>query len=110
MARSNITELTEDQVLARSTDRFFRRVSATTPIIPGTYSGKYVILAAIAIDVAASEAQMDGFEASIEAITGVHKAHVLVGPARIPLDRVPADHDLRIAVEGGFRIDAEPEA
>jgi hypothetical protein len=110
MARANIVEQTEAEAIASYTDKFFRRVYARTPAIPAGYDGKYVLLAAIAINIDASEAQMDQFETDIEAITGVHKAFVLAGPARIPLDRVPVGHDLRIGIEAGFHIDPpEPE-
>ena len=108
MDRSNITEKTEAEVLAASTAKFFRPVYTQTPVIPASYDGKYICLVAIAVDVDATEVQMDGMETDIEAITGVHKAFVMIGPARIPIDRVPADHDLRIGVEGSFRIDETP--
>ena len=108
MPRTNITELTDAQVLLANTSKVFRPVFAQTPIIPPSYDGKYICLVAIAVDVAATEAQMDGMETSIEAIPGIHKAFVMIGPARIPLDRVPADCDLRIGVEGSFRIDPTP--
>ena len=104
MARSNITELTDEQVLSRYTDRFFRRVSAKTPDIPASYDGKYVSAVLVATDAQLSEAQMDGLETAIESITGVAKAFVLIGPARIPLDRVPTGDELRIVVEAGFDI------
>jgi DNA-binding Lrp family transcriptional regulator len=109
MARSNIVEKTDEQVVAESTGKVFRPVFAQTPAIPASYDGKYVMMAAIAIDVEANEAQMDAFEASVEAITGVEKCFIMIGPARIPIDRVPADHDLRIGIEGSFRIDPTPE-
>jgi len=110
MARPNVSEMTEDEILVSYTDKFFRRVFAQTPIIPASYDGKYAVLCAIAINIDATEAQMDGMETDIEAITGVHKAFVMAGPARIPVDRVPADHDLRIKIEAGFAIDPEPVA
>lgn len=109
MPRVNIVEKTEAEAIAEYTDRFFRRVTARTPIIPAGYDGKYVLIAAIAINLQATEQQMDNFEDDIEALTGVHKTFILAGPARIPIDRVPADHDLRIVVEAGFSIDPTSE-
>jgi len=109
MARPNVSEMTEDEILVSHTDKFFRRVFAQTPIIPASYDGKYAVMCAIAINIDATEAQMDTLETQIEAITGVHKAFVMVGPARIPIDRVPAGHDLRIGIEAGFGISPTPE-
>lgn len=106
--RSNIIELTEAQAIERYTDKFFRTVHAETPAIPATYDGKYVLLAVIAVNVQATEVQMDAFEASVDGIAGVHKCHILAGPARIPLDRTPADHDLIISIDGGFDIRPTP--
>jgi len=108
MTRTNITEKTEAQVLVQSTGKFFRPVFASTPIIPASYNGKYVCIMAVATDVEVSEAQMDALETAIENISGVHKAFCLIGPARIPTDRVPVDHDLKIGVEGKFMIQAQP--
>ena len=109
MTRPNVTELTDDQIIVANTSKAFRPVMAETPAIPGTYDGKYVMAVLVATDVAPNEAQMDGFETSIEAIAGVHKAFVLIGPARIPVDRQPADTDLTIRVEAGFEIRPTPE-
>jgi hypothetical protein len=108
MARTNIVERTEDEIIVQYTDRFFRRVFASTPAIPAAYDGKYAVMCALAVDIEASEAQMDAMETQIEAIANVHKAFVMVGPARIPLDRVPADHDLTIGVEASFNITPMP--
>jgi len=108
MARPNIIEKTEAEIIAQNESRFFRPVFATTPAIPASYDGKYACLVAVATNAALDETQMDQLETAIEGITGVHKAFVLIGPARIPLDRVPADHELRIGVEGSFRIDPTP--
>jgi len=52
---------------------------------------------------------MDSLEMAIEALNGVHQAFVLVGPARVPIDRQPADTDLTIRVEAGFEIRPTPE-
>jgi len=108
MARKNMTEQTEDEVLAQSTQKFFRPVFAQTPAIGAGYTGKYVCMVAVATDVALSEAQMNTLETSITAINGVFGSHCLIGPARIPLDRVPADHDLKIGIEGKFIVDPTP--
>lgn len=109
MPRRNITEQTEAEVIVRDTSRFFRAVSATTSVIPGSFSGKYALMLVVATDAEVTEAQMDALETAIEAITGVHRAFVMIGPARIPLDRVPVDHDLRLRVEGSFTIEPTPE-
>lgn len=113
MTRPNITEVSTDEAIVRYTDRFFRRVYAETPAIPATYDGKYALIAVIAVNTAPTEAQMDTLQTQIEAITGVHKAFVLIGPARIPLDRVPDDtaettYSLHIGAEAGFDIRATP--
>lgn len=106
--RANIVEKTEDEVLVQYTDRFFRAVHAETPEILPALTGKYALMVLVAADVEASEAEMDAFETGIEGLAGVTKAFVLIGPARIPLDRVPTGHDLFISVEAGF--DIRPEA
>ena len=104
MARSNITELTDEQVITASTDRFFRRVGAISGDIPATYAGKYVVAAIITIDTALSEAEMDTLETNIDAITGVHKSFVMIGPARVPIDRVPTGDELQAVIEVGWNI------
>lgn len=106
--RSNIIEKTEAEVLQENTGKFFRPVFVQTPAIPAEYDGKYVCLAAIAVNVDLTEEQMDAIETAIEGITGVYKAFVLIGPARIPIDRTPEDCDLKIGVEASFRIDLTP--
>jgi hypothetical protein len=108
MARPVIVERTEEQVIARSTDRVFGAVFRETPAIPASYAGKYALLCVMAIDIQASEAQMDAFQTQVEAISNVHKAFVLSGPHRIPTNRVPADHDLTIGTEASFRIKSTP--
>jgi hypothetical protein len=107
MSRSNITEVTADEAIVRYTDRFFKRVSAETPAIPAAFDGKYALVVIVATDIAPSEAQMDTLENNIEAINGVYKAFALIGPARIPVDRQPADTELFIRVEAGFDIRPE---
>jgi len=62
----------------------------------------------VATNAALTETQMDALETAIEAITGVHKAYTLIGPARIPLDRVPAGHELAIWARAGFDIRPTP--
>lgn len=109
MARGNITELTDEQVVSRSKDRFFRKVYKETPSIPlAAYNGKYVCAVLVAVDSALSEAEMDTLEAGIDAVANVHKSFCLIGPARIPVDRVGAGNDLHIGVEAGFDIRPEP--
>ena len=108
MTRPVIIERTTDEIVALSTDRAFRAVFSETPAIPASYAGKYALLCVMAIDIEATEAQMDAFQTQVEAIANVHKAFVLSGPHRIPLDRVPADHDLTIGTEAGFRIKPTP--
>ena len=107
--RQNIIEMTEADVIASDERKFFRPVFVRTPAIPAAYDGKYAVLCALAVDTELSEAQMDQLETAIEGITGVHKTFVLVGPARLPLDRVPDGHDLKIGCEGSFRIEPVPE-
>ena len=110
MARPNIIEVQESEAIIRYTDRFFRRVRATTPDIPAAYDGKYVTAVLVVTDVAPTEAQLDGLETNIEGITGVDKAFALIGPARIPLDRVPASSELRVVAEMAFDMyTPEPE-
>ena len=113
MARVNIIEVTEDQAIVRYTDRFFRRVQASTPDIPASYDGKYVSAVLVATSLELTDAQMDNLETQIEAITGVDKAFALIGPARIPIDRVPVDtaektYALKINIEAGFNIIETP--
>lgn len=108
MTRANITERTEEEVIVSNEAKFFRPVYAKTPAIPITYDGKYVCLLAVVLDVKATEAQMDLLETSITSTSGVHNAFCLIGPARIPLDRVPSGYDLNIGVEGKFNITPEP--
>ncbi|MCP4304721.1 MAG: hypothetical protein GY788_07560 [bacterium] len=108
MDRPVVVEKTEAEVIAQSTSRVFRRVQAKTGVIPAAYDGKYVVAALIAINTDATQAQMDGFEVDVEGITGVYNCDILSGPHRIPVDRVPADHDLRILLEAGFDIRPTP--
>ena len=108
MARKNITELTEAEVIDQYTSKVFRPVMAETPPIPSTYDGKYVCAVLVATDSQLTETQMDQLETQIESISGVHKAFVLIGPARIPIDRQPADTDLTIKAEAGFQIKPTP--
>ncbi len=113
MARTNISELTCDEIVVRYSDRAFRVVSAETPDIPENYAGKFASAIIVATNVELSEAQMDELQTRIEEIAGVHKAFVLIGPARIPIDRVPADtandtYALKIKVEAGFGITKTP--
>jgi len=108
MARTNVIEVTCDELVVNATSRVFRQAYAETPVIPSTYDGKYVQLAAIATNAELTGAQMDALETAIEQITGIHKAFVLIGSARIPLDRVPDGNDLLITCQGGF--DVRPSA
>lgn len=110
MPRTNIIEKTEAEVLADSTGKFFRTAHRETPAIPIEFDGKYVQLVAVATDTQLSETQMNQLETAIEGIAGVFKAFTLIGSARIPVDRVPADHDLVIFVDAGFDIRPTPQA
>lgn len=104
MARANVIELTDEEVLALSTDRFFKAARDETGAIPVAYDGKYYCVAAIVTNVALTEAQMDDLEAQIDAIAGVAKSFVRIGPVRIPLDRVPAGDDLVVQIESNVDI------
>jgi hypothetical protein len=108
MPRPNIKERTEAEVLATRTRDFFRSVSNVTPVIPNSYAGKYALMLAVAVNSEFTEANMDALETAIDALTEVHKSFVLIGPARIPTNRVPAGHDLRLGVEGRFSIEVTP--
>lgn len=107
MARNNITELTEAEFISQNEQKVFRPAFMQTPAIPASYDGKYALFVALAVDVQATESQMNALETAIEAIANVHKAFVLIGPARLPLDRVPANHDLKIRAEASFGIDEQ---
>lgn len=104
MPRLNVGELTEDEVLTRSTQTFFKRRYNRTPAIPASFDGKYVILTAVVADIQASEAQMDTLETAIEGLPNVHKAFCLIGPARIPLDRLPAGAELVGSMDFGWEM------
>lgn len=104
--RANIIELTDAEVRAAQPHRFFKKRYAQTPAIPDTYAGKYVSAVLVATNVALTEAQMNTLETEVEAITGVHKAFVLIGPARIPIDRRPVGYDLYIGAEAGFKFES----
>jgi hypothetical protein len=105
MARVNVIERTDDEVRVSDTRKYFRPAVETVSV-PVTYAGKYIVLCAVVTDIEASEAQMDSLETSIEAIPGVHAAHVRIGPARIPHDRLPAGADLIARI--GLEIDMIP--
>ena len=109
MPRQNTTELTTDEIIERHCSKAFRPAMDETPPIPASYAGKYVCAVLVAVDSELTEDQMDSLETAIEALNGVHKAFVLIGPARIPIDRQPADTDLTIRVEAGFEIRPTPE-
>lgn len=102
--RANIEELTEAQAIEQYTNRFFKPVVTETPAIPAAYDGKYACILALAVDYDLTEQQMDQLEAAIENINGVTKAFCLIGPARLPVDRVPANHNLIIRTEAEFDI------
>jgi hypothetical protein len=108
MPRPNVLELTDAQVLKAYTGKVFREVSAETPPIPGTYAGKFVVAVLVAVNAEITEGQMDSLEVEIDAIVGVHKSFVLIGPARIPTDRQPVDNDLIIKVRAGFDVRTTP--
>jgi len=109
MPRRNIQEAAEADIVKNNTRLVFKPVHAETPAIPQSYDGKYALMMAIATDIEPSEAQMDQLEAAIEDITGVHKSFILIGPARLPLDRVPSGTDLSIWIDAGFAINPKPE-
>ncbi len=104
MARPNIVELTDEQIVERNKDERFRKRYAETGVISSAYDGKYAILMAIAVNTQLTEGQMDTLQDLIEDITGVHKAFALLGPARIPVDKVEEGEELRIGVTGEFHI------
>ena len=108
MTRSNIVEKTEADVIVQSPTKFFKPVFVSTPALPPEYDGKYVCLLGVATEGPMSEEQMDILEATLEALPEVYKAMCSIGPARIPLDRIPAGYDLKIGVEGKFIIEPIP--
>ena len=55
-------------------------------------------------DVALTDIQIASLQTQIEEISGVSNAFIRIGSCRLPLDRVPADHELKISVEAGFTI------
>ena len=107
MPRPVLIEKTEAEIVVENTSKVFRPQSIRTGVVPPTFDGKHVLLCFVVVDVDPNEAQMDQFEIDIEAITGVFKAFIEI-EGRIPLDRVPVDHDLRIQGEIGFVIDPTP--
>jgi hypothetical protein len=102
--RENIGEKTAAEMMAINPSKAFKPARATTPAIPETYSGKYVNIMAVATDSAMTEEQMDLLEIAVEEITGIHKAFCLIGPARIPTDRVLDGYELRIKCRAKFTI------
>ncbi len=108
MARPIVTELSDEQIVERYRDNTFRKVYARTNAIPASYDGKYALLTAIAVNSQITEAQMDALEGLIEGIAGVHKAFVLVGPSRIPTDRVGDGEELFIEVDCNFEMEETP--
>lgn len=110
MPRTNIIEKTEAEALAESSGKFFRPAHAETPAIPAAFDGKYVQLVAVVTDVELDDAAMDALETAIQELAGVQRAFVLIGSARIPVDRTPADHDLVAGVDMAFDIRPTPQA
>jgi hypothetical protein len=100
--RENIGEKTAAEMMAINPSKAFESARATTPAIPETYGGKYVNIMAVATNSAMTEEQMDLLEIAVEEITGIHKAFCLIGPARIPTDRVPDGFELKIRCRAKF--------
>jgi len=110
MPTPGITEISNDEIVVRYSDRVFRPVSRSITV-PDTFSGKYVSAVAVVTNVALNDAQEAQLIAAIEAITGVDLAHVLVGSSRLSHDRLPADtaettYDLEVRVEMGLNAKA----
>ena len=107
-----ITEVSDEDAIARYTDRFFRRVYKETDAIPASYAGKYASAIIIATDAQLDDTTAAQLETAIEGIAGVHKA-IHMAQGRIPTDRVPVDtaqttYTLHLGAEFGFNIKATP--
>jgi len=106
MPTPGITEISDDEIVVRYSDRVFRPVSRSITV-PDTLNGKYVNAVAVVTPVALNDAQEAQLKTAIEAITGVDLAHILVGSSRLSHDRLPADtpeatYSLEVRVEMGL--------
>jgi hypothetical protein len=108
MTLPTINERTNDEVIVRSTDRYFQSARNITSPISVAYNGKYVCFGAIVTDVALDDAQIASLQIQIGEIPGVYAAFIRIGSCRIPIDRVPADHELKIGVEASYTITPIP--
>jgi hypothetical protein len=108
MALPIIRERTDEEVVARSTDRVFGNVRNVSEAISVTYDGKYACFGAVVTDVALTDVQLESLATQIEAISGVHKAFIRIGSCRLPIDRVPEGQELKISVEAGYTITPIP--
>ncbi len=104
MALPNIVELTDAEILERNEHHRFRRQFSETDAIGPAYDGKYALMVVLAVNINPTEEQIAGFIADVEALAGIYKALPMVGPARIPVDKVDAGEELKIGVTGEFRI------
>jgi len=105
MARVNIDELTDEELRATYPRLVFKPVYAETPAIPSIMDGQYAQMLVVASNIQLSEAQMDQLEQAISDLPGISIAYTIVGSARIPLDRVPSNHNLKIWLNAGFTIE-----
>lgn len=106
MPTPGITEISNDEIVVRYSDRVFRPVSRTITV-PDSFSGQYVTAVAVVTSVALNDAQEAQLKSAIEAIAGVNSAHILVGASRLSHDRLPADtaettYDLQVRIEMGL--------
>ena len=118
----SITEISDDDIVVRYSDRVFRPVSRNINV-PDNLSGQYVVAVAVVTSVQLNDAQEDQLETAIEGIAGVSLAKILVGSSRLSHDRLPADipdpdsapggqvgtdYQLRVRLEMGYNVEQAP--
>ena len=104
MTLPTITEVSNDDIIICDAERVFRTATAESPPIPGAADGQHVVLLAVTSPVAATDAQIAALEAAVESLPGVTHALALIGPSRLPVDRLPPDTTLRLHVTAGYRV------
>jgi len=110
MPTPGITEISNDEIIVRYSDRVFRPISRKITV-PESFSGQYVNAVAVVTSVALTDQQEADLTAAITAIAGVNSAHILVGSSRLSHDRLPTDtaettYDLEVRVEMGLNAKA----
>ena len=102
--RKELLEHPASDSLVRAGDKFLRAQSTTLGPLP---DDRHFVIMAVGVPRKLTSVELDGLEASVNAIAGVQAAKVAI-TGKTPVGRVPATHVVHLRIDGQVQVSPKP--